>query len=309
LAAPALACVVGPTGAGKTGAAIALAQALGGVVINCDSRQAYADFPLVTAQPTARERAACPHQLYGFLPTEQKLSAGAYANLARREIDAALGQGALPILVGGTGFYLRAVLEPLPDIPAIPPDLHRAMQERWEREGPALHDELARRDPAAAVKIHPHDRQRVTRALEVLETTGRPFSAWRQAAAAGPGYRTLVLGLSLPLAELYPRLDARIAAMLEAGALDEARTAWKRCPVRESPGWSGIGCAELLAHLLGGLSLAQARGLWLRNTRAYAKRQMTWFTRQISAQWFAPGQENALVQAARAFLARPQATA
>lgn len=296
-------CVAGPTGAGKTAAGVALARALAGAVVNFDSRQVYADFPVITAQPTAEERAACPHLLYGFLATDRTLSAGAYADLAREAVEDAAARGLVPILVGGTGFYLRALLAPLPPIPRTPPAVRAAIQARWDREGPALHAELARADPVSAARVHPRDRQRVTRALEVFEATGRTFADWRGQAGPGPDWRVLTLGVALPLEALKARLEARISAMLAAGALDEARAALARCPDRTAPGWTGIGCAELAAHLAGESGLEEACGLWLKNTRAYAKRQMTWFRRQADIRWFAPGEEQAMVAAARSFLA------
>jgi len=300
-------CVPGPTGAGKTAAAIALARAVGGGVVNFDSRQVFADFPVITAQPSAAERAACPHLLYGFLSTADSLSAVAWANLARQAVADLAARGLVPILVGGTGFYLRALLTPLAPIPPVPAAVRQAVQERWAGQGEALHAELARVDPPAAARIHPRDRQRVTRALEVLAATGRTLSDWHREGAAGPDWEVRRLGVALPAAELGGRLEARIRAMLAAGALDEARRALARCPDRSAPGWTGIGCAELGAHLAGELDLEAACALWLRNTRAYAKRQMTWFKRDAAIRWFAPGQEPALVEAARHFLDGPQA--
>lgn len=298
-------CVPGPTGAGKTAAAIALARDLGGGVVNVDSRQVYADFPVITAQPTAEERAACPHLLYGFLPTAESLSAPRFAELARQAVADLASRGLVPILVGGTGFYVRALLEPLAPIPPTPVGVRAALAARWEAEGPALHAELARVDPEAAARIHPNDRQRVTRGLEVWQATGRTLSDWHREGSAGPGWEVGKLGVALPMAELKDRLAARIVAMLAAGAVAEARVAHARCPDRSAPGWTGIGCAELGAHLAGELDLDQACGLWLRNTRAYAKRQMTWFRRDAAIRWFEPGQEEALVRAARDFLAVP----
>ncbi|MEW5773117.1 MAG: tRNA (adenosine(37)-N6)-dimethylallyltransferase MiaA [Thermodesulfobacteriota bacterium] len=295
-------CVPGPTGAGKTAAAIALARAVGGGVVNFDSRQVFADFPVITAQPTAEERAACPHLLYGFLPTAESLSAGAYADLARQAVEETAARGMVPILVGGTGFYLRALLAPLAPIPPTPAAIRAAVQARWEEQGTALHEALARLDPTAAARIHPHDQQRVTRALEVLEATGRTLSDWHREGAVGPGWEVLKLGVALPAAALRERLAARITVMLAAGAVAEARAALVQCPDRTAPGWSGIGCAELGAHLAGEMDLDAACDLWLRNTRAYAKRQMTWFRRDASIRWFEPGQEGAMIQAARGFL-------
>lgn len=290
-------CILGPTGAGKTAAALALAAALPLGVVNADSRQIYADFPLITAQPSPEERAVCPHALYAFLDTRENLGAGEYARLAAEHLRAFAVKGRVPALVGGTGLYFRALLEGLAPIPVIPPDITAVWQERCRSEGSAaLHALLAERDPLYAAKIHPHDRQRITRALEVQEATGKPFSWWHGRPLPQSPYRVCKLGVGLELAELTPLLARRIEAMLQAGALEEARAALDRCPDPQAPGWSGIGCAEVHAYLSGRLSLDACRELWLKNTRAYAKRQLTWFRADKSVRWFRPEQTKAMVE-------------
>lgn len=283
-------CLVGPTGTGKTGAALAVARRLPAAVVNCDSRQVYRDFPIITAQPSPEERAVCPHRLYGFLSTSETLTAAAFAEQARAELAEAASGGRLPLLVGGTGLYLRAVLEGLAPIPAIPEEVRRAVLKRLDEEGPqALHRELRDRDPDYAARIHPNDSQRNARALEVLLATGKTLTWWHARGRQAPAYEPLLLGLGTDLADLTPVLAARVRTMLAAGALEEARAAWERCPAPEAPGWSGIGCAELLAHLQGRLPLEEAIDLWVRNTRAYAKRQFTWFKAVSGLEWLAPG--------------------
>lgn len=280
-------CILGPTGSGKTEAALALARAMPVVVVNYDSRQVYADFPIVTAQPEAHEQAVCPHRLYGFVPTAQPMTAARFAELAREEIAAALEQGRVPVLVGGTGLYVRALERGLADIPPIAPEVRSWVLERMGREGSAaLHADLAKGDPATAARLHPNDTQRIARALEVLLGTGRPLSAWFEEQRQGDqGVELCKIGISTTLRELEPRLKKRIGAMLERGALDEVRRAWEGCPDREAPGYSGIGCKELLAHILGEASLEDACDLWYRNTRAYAKRQLTWFAKEPEVRW------------------------
>jgi tRNA dimethylallyltransferase len=283
-------CLAGPTGTGKTGAALAVARELPAVVVNFDSRQVYADFPIVTAQPTAGERAACPHRLYGFLPTDQSVTAAAFADLARAEVRAAAAKGLLPILVGGTGLYLKAILQGLAPIPPIPDEVRRAVLARLRAEGaPALHAELARLDPDSAARIHPNDSQRNARALEVFEATGKTLTWWHAEGSQAAPFEPLLLGLGADLESLTPVLAARVRAMLEAGALDEVAAALERCPDPGAPGFSGIGCAELAAHLRGELSLDDAVARWIRNTRAYAKRQFTWFKAVPGLRWLAPG--------------------
>jgi len=155
-------CLAGPTGSGKTAAALALAAALDGEVVNADSRQVYADFPLITAQPSAEERACCPHHLYGFLATENKISAGRWAEAAVDKVRDILARGKTPLLVGGTGLYFQALLRGMAEIPPVDPQLTAAITARVDEQGaPALHAELAQIDSAYAAKIHPNDRQRI----------------------------------------------------------------------------------------------------------------------------------------------------
>ena len=296
-------CIAGPTGTGKTAASLLLVEGVRGAVVNFDSRQVYADFPIITAQPTSEERSRCPHRLYGFLPLTRSMAAGAWADMALDAVDELRGKGLTPIFVGGTGLYLKALLEPLAPIPAVPGELRQRIQDLCDREGaPALHDRLRRVDPAYAGRIHPNDRQRVTRALEVYEHTKKPISCWHAEYQGTSPFRALRLGLALDPEELAPRLARRVDLMLDAGALIEARTAMAVSDDPDAPGWSGIGCAELLAHLRGDLTLDEARTLWIRNTRAYAKRQMTWFRKDGVMRWYRPGEEGAMLDAAREFL-------
>ncbi|UIB01175.1 tRNA (adenosine(37)-N6)-dimethylallyltransferase MiaA [Desulfovibrio desulfuricans] len=295
-------CLAGPTGSGKTAAALALAAALDGEVVNADSRQVYADFPLITAQPSAEERACCPHHLYGFLATENKISAGRWAESAVDKVRDILAQGKTPLLVGGTGLYFQALLRGMAEIPPVDPQLTAAITARVDAQGaPALHAELAQIDPAYAAKIHPNDRQRIIRALEVCQSTGRSFTWWHSNSMSTPLCVGPLLTLDAPLAWLEPRLARRLDLMLAGGALDEARAAMRHCADPAAPGWSGIGCAEALAHLQGRLSLEDCRSLWLRNTRAYAKRQLTWFRARPEAQWLPPDDPAAVVEAACRF--------
>ncbi|MDL2313450.1 tRNA (adenosine(37)-N6)-dimethylallyltransferase MiaA [Desulfovibrio sp. OttesenSCG-928-C14] len=349
-------CIGGPTGAGKTAAALYLAGALeraglGCAVLNADSRQVYRDFPLITAQPDAEERGACPHYLYGFMGITEKISAGEYVRLAQKRIEGLWALGILPLLVGGTGLYFRSLLHGIASIPEIPEPVRRKWQERRQNEGsPALHALLQEVDPELAARLHPNDSQRVTRGLEVWEGTGRTLSHWHRLQREGRGgpdncgpnncgpansepaysaqgghgleddgsqsgpygapdndgahepYDYLFLGVGLDLADLEPRLAQRIDVMLEAGALEEARAALELCADPSAPGWSGIGCAELYRHLAGELPLPECKALWLKNTRAYAKRQLTWFRSEKELEWFRPGQEGALARRALAWL-------
>lgn len=280
-------CILGPTGSGKTEAALVLAASMPVTVINYDSRQIYADFPIVTAQPEAHEQDQCPHRLYGFVPTAEVMSAARFAELARVEIVQAQEAGRVPVLVGGTGLYVKALEFGLADIPPIDPDVRQWVLERMAREGPnVLHEDLAQADPETAARLHPNDTQRISRALEVFLGTGKTLSCWFLEQKRGHTDVNLCkVGVSTTLGELEPRLRKRIGLMLERGALDEVRRAWEHTPVREAPGFSGIGCAELLAHILGEADLDAACELWYRNTRSYAKRQLTWFAKEPGVRW------------------------
>ncbi len=306
--APRILCLVGPTGSGKTAAALHLAAmlercGLPAAVINADSRQVYRDFPIITAQPTEEEKKVCPHKLYGWLETTKKISAGQWADLADAAIRETLAEGRLPILVGGTGFYLRALLDGIAAIPAADPEVTKRLTRECEALGaPALHARLASIDPDYAAKIHPNDSQRNVRALEVWESTGKTFSWWHAQTPPPAKWQTLRLGIGLPLPELTPFLEKRIKIMIRDGALEEAESALKACPDTSAPGWTGIGCAETAAYLSGSLSLDQCVELWTRNTRAYAKRQWTWFRADKRILWFRPSQNEDLTPVVKNFL-------
>ncbi|GAB7022958.1 tRNA (adenosine(37)-N6)-dimethylallyltransferase MiaA [Salidesulfovibrio brasiliensis] len=290
-------CLVGPTGAGKTASALAIAADRPVSVVNFDSRQVYREFPVITAQPDPEERAVCPHLLYGFLDTDQAINAAAFTDMARETIAEVHAQGRLPILVGGTGMYLKTLLFGIAPIPPIPEDVREAVLERVRLEGPQrLHRELEEIDPAYAGKIHPNDSQRNARAMEVWLGTGRTLSDWHGEQHNESEYDYLKVGLKVALDDLTPHLDRRIDIMLERGAVEEARAAWENCPDPEAPGWSGIGCAELLQHIRGAMSLDEARQKWLHNTRQYAKRQLTWFNREKDIEWFDPGEAEAVAR-------------
>ena len=292
-----LPCIVGPTGTGKTAAVLALTNAWPLSVVNADSRQVYMDFPLITAQPSVEEHAACPHELYGFLRTEEKLGAGEYARLAGEALENIAARHRMPVLVGGTGLYFRALLDGLAPIPAIPPEIAAVWQERCRAEGSVnLHRRLMELDPSYAAKIHPHDRQRITRALEVYEATGKTFSWWHECRPPQNPYRSCKVGIGMSLAELEPLLSRRIDGMLERGALEEARAALERCPDPHAPGWSGIGCSEMHRYLTGELTFEDCRALWLKNTRVYAKRQLTWFRADRDIRWFRPEQTRKITE-------------
>ena len=228
-----------------------------------------------------------PHRLYGFLKTDARFSAGAWGEKALEHIE----HTAFPVFVGGTGLYLRAFFDGIVDIPPIPDDILTRLTEACRIEGSlVLHRKLKEIDPAYAARIHENDRQRIVRALCVYEATGKTFSWWHSQTPPPRDADVLRIGLRLPLDTLTPLLARRIDLMLEAGALEEARSEYAVYPEGTLPGWSGIGCRELHLYLSGVLSLDAARELWIKNTRAYAKRQLTWFNADSRIQWFAPNE-------------------
>lgn len=293
---PRVLCLVGPTGTGKSAVALQLAEHFSGEIINADSRQVFRAFPVITAQPSPEEQSLCPHRLYGFLDTDAPFSAGAWSEKALHYI----GKSRFPILVGGTGLYFRALLDGIVDIPPIPEPVFSSVTTACQIEGsPALYKKLCELDPVYAARIHENDRQRIVRALCVYQSTGKTFSWWHEQTPPPRDMDVLRIGLRLPLDALAPRLALRVEKMLEAGALDEARAEYQQCPDGTTPGWSGIGCRELHQYLSGHLTLDQSLSLWIRNTRSYAKRQLTWFNADKRIHWFAPEEGNALLELVR----------
>jgi tRNA dimethylallyltransferase len=265
---------------------MAMARALDGTVINADSMQVYRELPVLTAQPSAVDRAAVPHRLYGFLSVAEPCSAGRWATLARAEIDAALDVRRLPIVVGGTGLYLRALTNGLAPVPAIPAAVREAARQRLADIGKAaFHAELGRRDPDMAARVRPADPQRMVRAWEVIEATGRSLADWQAEPDGSPAARTrfIKLVLSPERRQLYAACDARFAAMVERGALDEARQVMGHVDEPGLPGLKALGLRELVGHLRGATSLEAAIVAGQLATRRYAKRQVTWFRHQFGA--------------------------
>ena len=272
----------GPTASGKSALALAIAGEFDGVVINADSMQVYRELPVLTAQPTPGTQAKAPHRLYGFLSVTDRCSAGRWAELARAEIDAALAIGKLPIVVGGTGLYLRSLLSGLAPVPAIPAAVRSAAQRRLAELGKAaFHAELARRDPAVAGRLRPGDSQRMVRAWEVIEATGRSLADWQaqQDDAEDAGFAKLVM---VPArAQLYAACDARFRSMIEQGGLAEARQLSGATLAPDLPALKALGLRELIAHVRGEISLEAAIASAQQATRRYAKRQLTWFRHQL----------------------------
>jgi tRNA dimethylallyltransferase len=276
--------LAGPTASGKSALALAIAERFHGTVVNADSMQLYAELAVLTAQPDATSLARAPHRLYGVLDAAERCSAARWRAMAEREIDAARAAGRLPIVVGGTGLYLRALMQGLADVPPVPEPIRAALGRRLAAAGArALHAELAAIDPATAARLAPNDRQRILRALGVLEATGRPLSEWLASAsvAAGPPYRFHPYVLDPPRPALYAAIDARLAAMAEAGAIEEVRALLARGLDPGLPAMKAIGVREFGDFLAGRCALSAAVAAAQQASRRYAKRQLTWFRNQL----------------------------
>jgi tRNA dimethylallyltransferase len=282
--------VTGPTASGKSALGLQIAARIGGVIINADAMQTYGAFPILTAQPTEAERAAVPHALYGVLPLTEKLSAQRWRELALVEMERSVAAGRVPILLGGTGLYLKTLTQGLAQVPDVPASFREQASAEWDAMGAAaFHERLAEFDPQTAARLKPNDRQRHVRAWEVWLATGRPLSAWQQAPAEGgpPGWRFRTLALAPPRAVLRAKIAARFDAMIAAGVVEEVRLVWRA--VREGrlaptlPGLKAHGAPELFRFLDGEINLAQAVRIAVDHTRQYAKRQMTWLRHQIIA--------------------------
>jgi tRNA dimethylallyltransferase len=275
----------GSTASGKSALALALAQELGGVVVNADSQQLFADLPILTARPTPEDEAAAPHWLYGVLAAHEQPSVGRWLALIEPVLAACRKEGRPAIVTGGTGLYLHALLHGMPEMPEIPAGLRRSLRAWAEAAGSAaLHARLGERDPVMAARLRPSDTQRLLRALEVVEATGRSLAAWQQEPRRRIPLPERRLGLALvpPPTAVNPRIEVRLEVMLGAGALNEVRALLERCPDAPTLPIAKVhGLRELAALLQGRLDAAAAQRSIAAQIRQYAKRQRTWFRHQL----------------------------
>lgn len=280
---PRLVAIVGPTAVGKTALSLTLAERLGGEIISADSRQVYRRMDIGTAKPTRAEQARAPHHLIDLVDPDEEFSLATYQDLAGAAIEAVLARGRLPLLVGGTGQYLAAVLQgwQIPRVAPQPEIRERLEQEAALRGAPALHARLAEVDPAAAQAILPTNLRRIIRALEVFEVSGQPISA--QQTMRPPPYQITTLWLTLPAQQLYQRIDGRVDAMLEAGLLDEVRGLVAAGYGWDLPAMSGLGYREFQPFLAGQQRYEEAVVRLKFDTHAFARRQAAWFRRLPSA--------------------------
>jgi tRNA dimethylallyltransferase len=275
--------ITGPTASGKSALALALAERRRGMVINADAMQTYDAFPILTAQPTAQERARVPHRLYGVLPLSETMSAARWRTLATAEIEHGLAEGRRPILCGGSGLYLRTLMQGIAAIPESPPGIRDQANAEWAEIGPdAFRARLAEKDPAIAARLKPGDRQRHVRAWEVWLATGRPLSVWQTGEGKPAPWRFATVLLAPERGWLRERIAARFDIMLKEGVLAEVRAVFDRAPDPRWPGLKAHGAPELFRHFRGELSLEEARRIAIDHTRQYAKRQMTWFRHQLA---------------------------
>ena len=289
---PRVVLIGGPTASGKSALALALAEALGGIIINADSMQVYRDLRIITARPTPAEEARVPHRLYGHIDAQVNYSTGRWCVEAQAALREAEQAGRLPIVVGGTGLYFKALTHGLAAVPPIPPQVQAQVRARLQREGlAALHSELSERDPVLARRLMPGDRARITRALEVVLATGRSLAQWQREGTIPPlePRRAVRIFLAVERAELYSRIDARFDAMLAADALAEVQALAARHLDSALPAMKAHGVPWLRRHLAGEIDLATAAGGAKRDTRRYTKRQATWFRHQLPDwPWIAP---------------------
>lgn len=290
--------IAGPTASGKSALAIALAEKIGGTIVNADSMQVYRDLRILTARPTPEEEARVPHRLYGHVDAAENYSTGRWLKDVAATLADIRAEGRRPILVGGTGLYFKALTGGLSDVPPVPADIRQHFRDRLEREGvETLHRELQSRDPATAARLMPRDRSRILRALEVAEATGRTLTDWHR-----EGMPPLVDAQAAIRVFLDPDRDTlketiarRFHAMLKAGALDEVRALDARNLPETLPAMKAHGVPWLRKVLHGEMTLEAAEEQAVIDTRQYTKRQVTWFRNQMPG-WMRVAPQDALAR-------------
>lgn len=292
-----LLAIMGPTATGKSELGVRLAQALDGEVVNADALQVYRRLDIGTAKPTDAMRSAVPHHLVDVLDPDQVYSAGEFVRRARTVIEEIRGRGRTAILVGGSGLYIRSLIEGLSPMPEIDPEVRQRVRERCEAIGPqALLEELRPLDPVTAERLEPADRQRIQRALEVVLASGKPLSSWIAERPSGrqplPAVR---IGLTLERAILYDRISCRIQQMVERGWVAEVVELLRLGYEPEAPAFQAIGYRQIVRHVVGEWSLNAALEDTVRATRRYAKRQLTWFRRERDIRWFPAQDQESIV--------------
>jgi len=279
--------LAGPTGVGKTALSLELASRLSSEIVNADSMQVYRFMDIGTAKPTAGERTRVPHHLLDVVDPDEPFDAAAYAELAHEIIADLHFRGKIPLVVGGTGFYMKVLTRGICQGPVVDPAVRRDLKRRVETEGLAsLHAELKSVDAVLGASLHPHDRQRILRALEVFQSTGRPLSEWQASHGFEQSlYPTVKLFLHRDRQELYRRIDRRVIEMMDSGFLEEVRMLLRMGYGPELKPMQSLGYRQLVLHLVSGLPLEEAVERIQRETRRYAKRQLTWFRGDPEFHW------------------------
>jgi len=281
---PPLVVIAGPTASGKSALALALAQQNDGVIVNADSAQIYRDLPILSAAPSPQQCASAEHRLYGVQDGALPCSAADWAATARREVADIHSHGRVPIVAGGTGLYLRTLLDGIAPVPEIDPEVRRRVRETGLEEN---RTKLGALDPEAAARLNSGDTARINRTLEVILSTGRTLAEWQKQREGGIGSEFDLRALILlpPRDWLYARCDERFAHMIERGAVEEVQALLARGLNPNLPVMRGIGVREIGAYLGGEVSLADTVAAGQQATRRYAKRQYTWFAHQPPADW------------------------
>ncbi len=282
-----LIAIVGPTAVGKTSVALELAERLDGEIVNADSLQVYRGLDLGTAKPTAEERNRVPHHLLDILNPDEEFSAGEFVRRARPALAEIAEHGRAALLVGGSGLYLRALLDGISPMPTVPPEVREELMRQLESEGLAsLRRELERVDPETARRVEENDPQRTVRALEVARASGRPLSSWQSDRPFGERpLQAFRIGLTLPRAILYDRISARVGRMLRDGWVEEVRGLLDAGLRPSARAFQALGYRELVLYIRGELALEEATERIVRATRRFAKRQWTWFRRDPRVRW------------------------
>jgi tRNA dimethylallyltransferase len=284
--------IAGPTASGKSALALALAEKIGGTIVNADSMQVYRDLCVITARPTPAEEARVPHRLYGHVDAAENYSVGRWCRDVGEALNEIAAQGHVAILVGGTGLYFKALTSGLAAVPPIPAEIRVQVRGHLASEGTAaLYGELASLDPVTAQRLMVNDRSRISRALEVVLATGRSLTDWHREGmpALVDSVRAAKIFLTCERKQLVARIETRFAAMLKAGALDEVRALERRQLDPLLPAMKAHGVPWLIRHLNGEISLDEAAAGAIMDTRRYAKRQLTWFRNQMKDwPWAAP---------------------
>ena len=301
--------ISGPTGIGKTSLAIAAARQLQAEIVSADSMQIYRQMTIGSAKPTAAELDAVPHHLIDIVDPDESFDAAAYERHARACIDTIMTNGKLPLVVGGTGFYIKALLYGLFAEGKHDRDIRRQLQKEAENDRQALYQRLERHDPETAARLHPNDTYRIVRALETFLVTGKPQSEWhKRHGFRKPRYESLKVGLHLDRAKLYERIDRRVDQMIQEGLVDEVRRLLAKGYDPGLKAMQAIGYRHMVNFLQGEWPWDEAIALLKRDTRRYAKRQLTWLRAESDVCWLAPDDTQRLLDRIRRFLNRPEAS-